>query len=119
VRRAIEQARAYDAAAFRCFAGLFASRRNYDVAQGRDAQGAERSGVLEQSWRIGGASGAEVAALHAFHADPAVAVVRASTVEIFGEGAQPPAGALVLFHGDDPRLGPLLKYATVERDAHA
>ena len=33
---------------------------------GPDAAGRWRSGVLEQSWRIGGASGAEIAALEAF-----------------------------------------------------
>jgi hypothetical protein len=64
-RRAVEQARVYDDAAFACFDGLFASRRNYDVAEGVDAAGEHRSGVLEQSWRIGGARGGEVAALSA------------------------------------------------------
>jgi hypothetical protein len=36
VELAIAQARAYDAAANECFTGFYASRRNYDVAQGRD-----------------------------------------------------------------------------------
>ena len=61
VRIAIEQAKAFDAAAQDEFDGLFASRRNYDVLRGRDASGRWLSGVLEQSWRIGGASGPEVA----------------------------------------------------------
>jgi hypothetical protein len=117
VRRAIEQARRYDEAAHRAFPGFFASRRNYDIAQGRDRTGAMRSGVLEQSWRIGGASGAEVVALRAFAADPALTAVRARTVEVYGD-AEPPDGALVLYHGIDPRIGPLLKYATVEAHAH-
>ena len=39
VRLAIAQARVYDDAADRCFPGFFASRRNYDVAQGTDTQG--------------------------------------------------------------------------------
>jgi hypothetical protein len=52
-RRAIAQARVYDEAALRCFPGLFASRRNYDVANGIDAHGRQCSGVLEQSWRVG------------------------------------------------------------------
>ena len=60
---AVAQARVYDAAATEHFPGLFASRRNYDVVRGLDAAGRPRCGVLEQSWRIGGASGAEVAAL--------------------------------------------------------
>jgi hypothetical protein len=114
-RLAVAQARAYDVAALECFRGLFASRRNYDVAQGLDAAGRWRSGVLEQSWRIGGASGAELAALKAFRDAPALRAVRASTVEVYGSHrAPPPPGATVYFHGVDERVGPLTKYATVE-----
>ena len=64
-QRAIRSARAYHEAALACFTGMFASRCNYDVAEGRDASGRRWFGVLEQSWRLGGASGAEVAALEA------------------------------------------------------
>jgi hypothetical protein len=112
-RRAVDQARAYDEAAGACFTGLFASRRNYDVAQGRDAHGRRRCGVLEQSWRIGGASTAEIGALEAFRADPDLAAVRASSMEVHGDG-EPPPHAAVYFRGIDERLGPLLKYAVVE-----
>lgn len=56
-RLAIRQARTYHEAALRCFAGIILSRANYDVAQGIDAQGHWRSGVLEQSWRAGGPAG--------------------------------------------------------------
>jgi hypothetical protein len=118
LRTAIGQAGRYDAAADACFPGFFASRRNYDVAQGLDSDGRWRSGVLEQWWRIGGASGAEVAALAAFAADPALRVVRARTVETYGE-ADVPAGALVLYRGHDPRVGPLTKYAMTEAYADA
>ncbi len=48
LRLAVEQARVYDAATS-AFPGMFASRRNYDVAQGLNAHGQWRSGVLEQS----------------------------------------------------------------------
>ena len=51
VRQAVLQARAYETAAFETFPGLYASRRNYDVARGRTGDGHWRSGVLEQSWR--------------------------------------------------------------------
>lgn len=68
-RAAIEMARRYDAATFAAYPGLFASRRNYDVIVGTDARGHRRAGVLEQSWRVGGASGAEIAALEAFRRD--------------------------------------------------
>jgi uncharacterized protein DUF3182 len=114
-RLAVAQARAYDEAAMGCFPGMFASRRNYDVAQGTDAAGRPRCGVLEQSWRVGGASGAEIAALEAFRADPALRAARASTVEEYGEGAAPPPpGATVYFRGVDEGIGPMTKYATVE-----
>ena len=70
--------------------------------------------MLEQSWRIGGASGAEVAALEAFRDDPALSVVRASTTEIYGESPPLPPGATVYFQDIDDRVGPLVKYARLE-----
>lgn len=117
-QRAVEQARIYDCAAFECFAGLFASRRNYDVAEGVDAADRRRSGVLEQSWRIGGASGAEIAALAAFRSDPSLQVVRASSTEIYGLDANPPADATIHFQGVDDHAGPLTKYVRISRDVH-
>jgi hypothetical protein len=119
-RLAVAQARTYDAAASELFPGLFASRRNYDIARGRDPRGACRCGVLEQSWRIGGASGAEIGALEAFRADPSLTRVRAATVEIYGADAPPPPpAATVYFRDTDERVGPLTKYAVVERHADA
>ena len=114
VRLAIAQARAYDDAAMRCFAGFLASRRNYDVAHGTDATGRTRSGVLEQSWRAGGASGAEIAALEAFAGDPALRVVRAMTREVHGEPPMLPGNAAVYFSGVDPHVGLMTKYAWTE-----
>src|SRR3989338_2197334 len=108
----IEQACVYEQAAFECF-GLLASRRNYDVAQGVDALGQSRSGVLEQSWRIGGASAAEIFALEAFSMDPALHCVRASTYESYGENS-PPDDAVQLYSGSEPGLGILRKYAKIE-----
>jgi hypothetical protein len=114
-RRAVAQARAYDAAASECFPGFHASRRNYDVVQGLDSRGRRRSGVLEQSWRIGGASGAEIAALEAFRADPTLQAVRAACGEMYGEGNTPPPNAAVQFRGLDERIGFITKYTLVER----
>src|SRR3954463_7685949 len=95
------------------FPGMILSRRNYDVAQGYDGRRQLRSGVLEQSWRIGGASGAEIAALEAFRANPALEVVRASTMEIYGD-RDPPPHATVYFRGVDEEVGPMTKYAMAE-----
>ncbi|RJF97022.1 DUF3182 family protein [Noviherbaspirillum cavernae] len=117
VTLAIMQARAYHAAAMQSFPGMFASRCNYDVAQGIDDAGRWRSGVLEQSWRIGGASGAEVAALEAFCDDPALAAVRASTTEIHGDNPVVPDDAIVYYRGVDADIGALVKYSTLKPHA--
>jgi hypothetical protein len=114
VRRAVSQARTYDDATFQAFPGLFASRRNYDVVSGIDSRGLRRTGVLEQSWRMGGASAAELAALDAFRSDPALRAVRASSFEAYGK-VELPAGAIVYFHGIDERIGPMSRFATVSR----
>jgi len=119
VRRAVEQALVFHRTAMTCFKGLIASRCNYDVAQGTDDDGQPHCGVLEQSWRIGGASGAEAAALHAFKADPALGRVRASTCERYADDVQPPPGAWVLYDGPDNHGGRLVKYVEVNRDVDA
>jgi hypothetical protein len=118
VRIAIAQAQRFDAAAA-AYAGMFASRRNYDVLRGRDRDGNWHCGVLEQSWRIGGASGPEVAALIAFSADPRLYAVHARSTERYGEDALPPPGAIVHFHGVDSVAGPLVKYTVMEPYARA
>jgi len=111
---AISRALVYDSAADACFAGFFSSRRNYDVVEGTDARGRRRAGVLEQSWRVGGASAAEVEALLAFRDNPAITVLRAATVETYGASPALPEGAIVFFAGDDPRVGPVTHYVLVE-----
>jgi hypothetical protein len=59
-RLAVSQVRIYDRNTAK-YPGFLASRRNYDVGQGIDGRGQWRSGVLEASWRSGGASTAELA----------------------------------------------------------
>ncbi|MCD5989452.1 DUF3182 family protein [Pseudomonas sp. CDFA 553] len=112
VRRAVTQAMHYENAALKHFPDFIASRRNYDIAQGTNAKGERCSGVLEQSWRIGGASPAEVEALLAFAADPALQRICASTHEIYGETTIP-ADASVLYEGDDPEVGFISKFTKV------
>ena len=88
------------------------------MVQGTTPDGEWCSGVLEQSWRAGGATGAEIAALEAFQADPARRVVRASGFEIFGPCEAPPPGAVVYFSGVDDQVGPLTKYTITAPDDH-
>jgi hypothetical protein len=113
VKIAIDQARGYHTAAMTSFRGMFASRCNYDIAQGVDNRGQWRSGVLEQSWRMGGASAAEVAALEAFRVDGSLDVVRASTTEVYSTESVP-ADAVVYFRGVDEHAGAMTKYARIE-----
>jgi hypothetical protein len=114
VQRAVALARRYHDAAFDCFPGMFASRCNYDVVIGEDESGRPLAGVLEQSWRIGGASGAEIAALQRLLDEPALGAVRAETVERYGVPPESaPPEAIVSYAGEDPEAGPIVKYTLV------
>lgn len=113
VRQAIEQARVFDNAADEAYPGFYASRRNYDIAQGLDSNGQRRSGVLEQSWRMGGASSAEVAALQSFINNPSLKAVRVSSVETYVDQALP-ADAIEVYRGAAENSDFLLKYVTVQ-----
>jgi Protein of unknown function (DUF3182) len=113
VRAAVTAARRYDEAAEE-FPGFMASRRNYDVGRGIGVDDWPRSGVFEPSWRIGGASSAELAAMAAFARDASLQIVRASHVEEYGKGRRVPADAIVDFHGDDPEAGPVVRYTIVK-----
>ena len=113
VREAIEQARVFDNAADEAYPGFYASRRNYDIAQGLDSDNQRRSGVLEQSWRMGGASSAEVAALQSFINNPGLRAIRVSSVETYVEQALP-ADAIEVYRGPAENSEFLLKYVTVK-----
>lgn len=113
VRLAIHQAQVFDNAADEAYPAFYASRRNYDIAQGLDSSGKPRSGVLEQSWRMGGASSAEVAALQSFVNDPGMSAIRVSSVETYID--QPlPADAIEVYRGPAQSSEFLLKYVTVK-----
>ncbi|WP_372014696.1 DUF3182 family protein [Pseudoxanthomonas sp. 10H] len=113
-REALRSARRYDAAVAAAYPGFFASRRNYDVVAGHDARGHWRCGVLEQSWRLGGASPAEVVALAALGRDATTAALDVACHESHDPGHAAPPGAEVHFHDAAAAEGPLLKYACVE-----
>jgi hypothetical protein len=110
IAEAVAKAVAYDRAIFSAYPSLIASRRNYDVALGRNGRGMQRIGVLEQSWRPGGASGAEIAAFEAFERDPDLATITCATMEVYGDADAAPAHATLYFGGIDPVVGPLTKY---------
>jgi hypothetical protein len=113
VRLAIEQAQTFDNAADEAYPGFYASRRNYDIAQGLDSDGQRRSGVLEQSWRMGGASSAEVAALQSFVNNAGLRAIYVSSVETYVD--QPlPADAIEVYRGPAENSDFLLKYVTVK-----
>ncbi|AWY41446.1 DUF3182 family protein [Pseudomonas putida] len=113
VRLAIGQAQVFDNAADEAYPAFYASRRNYDIAQGIDCNGKQRSGVLEQSWRMGGASSAEVAALQSFVNNPRMRAIRVSSVETYID--QPlPADAIEVYRGPAENSEFLLKYVTVK-----
>ncbi|MCL1634771.1 DUF3182 family protein [Luteimonas sp. SX5] len=114
---AIECAAGYDRAISEEFPAFFASRRNYDVIAGSDSRGRRHRGVLEQSWRIGGATPAELAAVEALSKDPGLAWVSASTHESHRPETPPPR-AQVHFHDPHSRSGPILKYALVRKHGH-
>ena len=110
---AIKKARLYESAAAEEFLGWLVSRRNYDVARVIGSNGKPAWGVLEQSWRIGGASAAEIEALNAFRSNPMLTAVRASCREVYGT-TEPPRDAVITFHGIDDRVGPMTKYTVVK-----
>ena len=109
----VQAARDFDRTIRDAWPTLLASRRNYDVVHGVDAAGNSHCGVLEQSWRVGGATPAELAALQAFGREPALAHLHACTRELHGQPA--PDGVDVYYAGVDPHLGPLVKYRATSR----
>ena len=117
LQHAVVQAQRYHGAMQDAYPGFFASRCNYDIAQGLDSAGNSQSGVLEQSWRLGGATPAELAALEAFAQDPSLDAVRASSHEVHGEH-EPPPGAVVHYRDIDPHWGLMTKYSLLQRHGY-
>jgi hypothetical protein len=78
---------------------VLASRCNYDVIVGHERDGRRHCGVLEQSWRFGGASMAELLAMERFAADPGLRWLVAETVESY-DRSPPPEDAVLVWPGD-------------------
>jgi uncharacterized protein DUF3182 len=109
-QEAVRRAELYDRLMAHAYP-MWASRRNYDLVFGRTPDGAGLGGVLEQSWRIGGATPAELAALDYFRAYPSVHAVRATTGEL--HDAQPPSPGAHVFYAAMPGVeGPRCKFRT-------
>jgi hypothetical protein len=117
LRTGVTQSKLYDEAMSE-YPGFMASRRNYDVGQGIDAEGQRRSGLFESSWRVGGATSAELVAMTILMQDPSMQVVEASHVVGFGKDHEAPEGAVIHFQGDDPEAGPMIRYTIVTRTQH-
>lgn len=111
-RRGVAYARSYDEAT-RVLPGFLASRRNYDVVSGLDGRGRRRTGVLEASWRPGGASPAEIVAFRTLREEPGLTAVRVATAERYGTDVAVPADALVHFDGQDSVAGRVVRYTRI------
>ena len=113
-RAAVQAASRYDAVIRHAY-GVVATRCNYDVIAGVDRLGRRHLGVLEQSWRFGGASMAELLAIERFTRMPGLQRVVAETVETFA-GERVPAEAVMAWRGD--ARSPC-KYARIVEEASA
>lgn len=85
LKTAVLQAKALDDAVD-LIPGMYVTRANYDVIQGFDETGTFRSALLEQSWRIGGSSPAEVLAAKLL-LDPQCDLAYATVDETFSHEA--------------------------------
>lgn len=73
------------------------SRTNFDVVQSTNWQDGQSSGVVDQSLRIGGASPAEVMAVRALVANPALRQVTAQVEILWDQPEQEPGPGDVVF----------------------
>lgn len=116
-RKIVEKAIRYDEAA-RQHLGLVASRRNYDVLVGPITENGVRCGVLEQSWRVGGASPAEILAMEKLMQDESVTAVQAFLRESRDEAPTFRDDDFIVYSGEDDFGQPLHKYARIEKTYH-
>jgi hypothetical protein len=114
IELAIRQAQVFDKSA-RERLGVLASRRNYDVLQGYDGSGTFMSGVLEASWKLGGASGAEIMAIGVMKDNSRLDAVRASSHFVYGQDVATPPRAREHYRGPNPKsASPLVVYSMVD-----
>lgn len=111
LRKMATSAHHFDAATTDILNGnVIASRRNYDVLWGKgekdqSGEAKEYYGVVDQSWRVGGATGAELIAACIFQSEQNAVAVKASTYHVF-EDEPIPEGAVVFVENYDGDDGP-------------
>lgn len=81
IEHLLEMTMSYENNISQAFPQLYASRRNYDVIVGKNARGHYKTGVLEHSWRFGGASIAEILAIRTLQLHPELQHTHAWTRE--------------------------------------
>lgn len=110
-KKILHLVRSYEDLVFKAYPKIFASRRNYDVIQGLTFHGEARTGVLEQSWRVGGASMAELLALKAFLFNPTQESVVTWTKERYFSSSADIAKAEDIYSIERVEPMTLVKYA--------
>ncbi|MBW4787571.1 DUF3182 family protein [Alcaligenes faecalis] len=83
----VEMTMSYEKNISQAFPQLYASRRNYDLIVGKNARGHYKAGVLEHSWRFGGASIAEILAIRNLQLHPELQHTHAWTRERYLDDA--------------------------------
>ena len=109
--RAAVDAGAYDEA-MRAYPGFMASRRNYDVGRGIDADGRRRFGVLNPRGALAVPAARNFSRRLHSHGTPTLRSSRHLAWSNWQQ-PQPPPDAVVHFHGEDPEAGPVLRYSVV------
>lgn len=113
-RPLIDAALTYDRAAAKHL-NMIASRKNYDVLVSTGSDYPPRLGVLEQSWRIGGATPAEILAMRILRDNGRASAARTVVHEKYGDPPYFHANDLVVYSGLNEKGQPLHKYARVEK----
>lgn len=113
-KEALRLVQQYERHIFNAFPQIYASRRNYDVLQGTNANGHKRLSVIDHSWELGGASMAEVLALEVFAADSSLHRIRTWTKERYVSDANAVERSDQIYCEAPEQTGWLVKSAGVE-----
>jgi hypothetical protein len=98
---------------------MFASRCNYDIAEGHDQPARPIPGCSSNRGASAVRAVPRSRRSRRFRDDPSRTVVRTSTTELHRADVALPGGATLYYSGIDPHLGPIVKYAEVDPDDRA